>query len=230
MQHGSREAEAYGQGGTSIVFCSSLWNDMKMKLFSRTKALVSVRNGCNIRVAYAFPYERADDLLCHSKWYEVSSSDPKMCISLFRSFDCQTNEYNAYVCPAFATPGNKFAPNATITMTRKLVLDGSEAAAHTGSTAPRGALEYPVVDGFIEPWSNSGHLRTGLSFIGTQAASCSPVSQLTRLRTALRCVRSGGAIAYDPCFPSSAQRDPLAVIVACSTAPGSRAFIRVERT
>jgi hypothetical protein len=199
---------------------------MNMSLFLRTKALVSSSSGCEIRVAYAFPYEPADNSLCHSKWYVLSKSSPTVCISLFRSFDCRTNQFRAYVCPTFASQGRRFTPNATITATRSLVLD-APAPTQKVTPAPAWTLRYRVVDGFIQPWANDGHLRSGLAFVGSKVALCSPVSQLTRMKAALRCVSSGGAIAYDPCFSSS---DGTTRSVACSTAPGSKSFIRIEST
>ena len=226
--HGTaaQETKATNSPVVSVAACADLWNKLNMTNFADTEALVVAHGNCEVRVAYAFRYEAADNLLCHSAWYKIVGTAPQRCMSLSRSFDCTSNEFDAYVCPPFATQGQRISPNAAIGADGALTLAKRSTEVRT-SWNLAWLEEYPVVDGFILPWSNSGALRPGLRLSLTVSASCSPVSQAMRLKTALRCVTAGGSIAYDPCFRSDRAASSLPAVV-CNTAPGSRMFIGIK--
>src|SRR5207248_9794692 len=80
---------------------------------------------------------------------------------------------------------------------------------------------YPHVDGFVEPWSSSGTLRSGLRFTGKGRGRCVVVDETAI--SAISCLTPNGG-RYDACFPQW-QDGPPGELAACGGLGGTR-FVR----
>jgi hypothetical protein len=199
--------------------CVDRWNQMHMTV-QPTVAIVEAKPRCIVTLAYTVSLEHG-----------AGECAPfvrrrSMCVDPGHGFRCVVNRYGAYECPTHAASADMRRANARVMRRGRLVLDAAPSAQES-EPGPRWVTRYPVVDGFIIPWTSRGNLRPGLRLTPEGRARCSPISEKTRRPGALRCSSVGGHAAYDPCFVRRRLSPSGAVIVACARAPGARLFVRL---
>jgi hypothetical protein len=194
---------------------------MRMTLFG-TVAAVRAHPRCQVELAYSF---RPPTGSCSP--LQLSRAKPRTCIDRSNSFPCVLNAYGAYACPTHAERSHVRDWNAIIRHGRLVLKRPPAVLPHTPS--PRWSQRYPYQDGFIHPWTATGHLRRGLKLIGHYRGTCSQTSEETTVTTALRCGvrRNGFLYLLDPCFAQNSAWRRGGVIGACETAPGSITFRRL---
>jgi hypothetical protein len=127
----------------------------------------------------------------------------------------------AYWCPPLHEPtGPPLKENARLDKQGVLVLDRPLRGTH--ATPPLRWHRYPLVDGYIQPWTAGGSLRPGLRFKGKGRGRCFLVSETAN--SAVSCLRPDLG-RDDACFPRlrDARRGDIA---ACSYGPGYTTFTR----
>src|SRR4051795_4530443 len=141
------------------------------------------------------------------------------------SWTCVLATSGAYWCPPLKEPtGPAIKRNARLEKGGFLVLDRSLRGTH--ATRPLGWRRYPVVDGYIQPWTAAGALRRGLRYKGEGRGRCFLADDT--VYPAVSCLRPDygrdGA-----CFPQyrDGRRDQVA---ACSYGPGSATYTRWQVT
>jgi hypothetical protein len=137
------------------------------------------------------------------------------------SWTCVLATSGAYWCPPLKEPtGPAFRQNARLDKGGFLTLDRPPKGTH--ATPPPQWHRYPVVDGYIQPWTAEGTLRPGLRFKGEEHGPCFLADDT--VYSAISCLRPDygrdGA-----CFPR--RRDGgRGEIAACSWGPGSTIYTR----
>ena len=137
------------------------------------------------------------------------------------SWTCVPATSGAYWCPPLKeSTGPAMKRNARLDKGGFLVLDRSLRGTH--AARPLGWHRYPVVDGYIQPWTAGGALRPGLRFKGEQRGPCFLADDT--VYPTVSCLRPDygrdGA-----CFPRRRDR-PRGEIAACSWGPGYRTYTR----
>jgi hypothetical protein len=133
---------------------------------------------------------------------------------------CVLTGQGAYWCPPLhEATGPALRKNAMIDRRGVLTLD--HPLKGTRPTPPLSWQHYPHVDGFVEPWTPSGTLRTGLRFIGRGRGGCVVVDE-TAVSGISCLMRNGGR--YDACFPQWQEWLP-GELAACGGVGGTR-FVR----
>ena len=232
-------------GDQALRTCVDRWNQANMVGWGPALVRISVRTLGTDQLAqvglrhpslrrcvvlFAFEVRRGARKGCPGA--EVVPGKPGYCVDRSGTFFCVINVYGAYACPPRHEPDRtlplKKQDGATDTrgVLRLVVpLRGTQAA------RPLTWQHYPHTDGWIEPWERFHRLRTGLTFTGTfrGGGSCGVGSEQSVAKSAIRCLWRNSNI-VDPCFPPQRRWNHLGVLVACSTAPGARAFTRFEIT
>jgi hypothetical protein len=137
------------------------------------------------------------------------------------TWTCLLESSGAYWCPPLHEPtGPPLKENARIDKYGVLVLDRPLKGTH--ATPPLRWHRYPVVDGYIQPWTARGALRAGLRFKGEGRGHCFLADDTAN--SAVSCLRpDGGRDAA--CFPR--HRDGRrGDVAACSYGPGYTTFTR----
>jgi hypothetical protein len=137
------------------------------------------------------------------------------------SWTCVLATSGAYWCPPLKeSTGPAMKRNARLDKGGFLLLDRSLRGTH--ATRPLGWHRYPIVDGYIQPWTAGGALRAGLRFKDEARGRCFLADDT--VYPAVSCLRPDygrdGA-----CFPQhrDGRRDQVA---ACSYGPGYRTYTR----
>jgi hypothetical protein len=136
------------------------------------------------------------------------------------TWTCVLATSGLYWCPPLhEATGPRLPENATLNRRGVLKLDSPLKGTHP--TPPLAWRRYPLVDGYIQPWTSGGKLRAGLRFEGKRRGRCFLAAET--VRSGISCL--AGVNRYDTCFPQRRpwQRGDLA---ACSVGPGYRTFTR----
>lgn len=137
------------------------------------------------------------------------------------SWTCVLADSGAYWCPPLHEPtGPALKKNAALDAYGFLALDRPLPGTHP--TPPLAWRHYPVVDGYIQPWTSGGRLRPGLRFKGSGRGRCFVVDETaySGLSCLTRTLRRDEA-----CFPR--HRDGgRGGLAACSYGPGFTSFTR----
>jgi hypothetical protein len=137
------------------------------------------------------------------------------------TWTCVLSSTGAYWCPPLhEATGPRLPENARLDRHGVLELDSPLKGTH--ATPPLAWHRYPLVDGYVQPWTSSGTFRPGLRFKGHQRGRCFLVGETAR--SAVSCLYPNGG-RNDACFPRRRpwQRGDRA---ACSWGPGSTTFTR----
>jgi hypothetical protein len=168
-------------------------------------------------VALAVSYKRQAESRCHD---HPVSGHSEYCFRRSQTYVCAMTHSGAYRCPTNAEGSPPLRrPNANVDERGVLSLDVSLEGTH--ATPPLAWQRYPHVDGFVEPWTASGTLRTGLRFEGAGRGRCFVVAET--VRSGISCLGPRGS-RYDACFP----RRPswrAGDVAACGQLGGTR-FVR----
>jgi hypothetical protein len=137
------------------------------------------------------------------------------------TWTCVLTTAGAYWCPPHHEPtGPPMKENARIDKDGVLALDQPLKGTHAAS--PLRWHHYPLVDGYIQPWTAAGKLRMGLRFKRAGRGPCSVAAETAN--SAVSCLRPDFG-RDDACFPR--HRDGRAGdIAACSDGPGSTTYTR----
>jgi hypothetical protein len=140
---------------------------------------------------------------------------------------CILTVTGGYDCPLVTSDGMPPLRNANGKTDRRGILRGVPLAGTHATPPLEWQRRYPHVDGFILPWTRSGKLRPGLSFISTGGArhlrgACSPGAEHIVPRASLRCFSD---VQFDPCFAPTRHWNHRGAVVACG-APGWTHFSR----
>ena len=236
----SSRSNSDGSSAQALRTCVDRWNQGNMLGWGPTLARVSVRR-LNAR-------ERADLgfrgrlRVCALRLAVHSSRDPRTgcsggavmpghpnsCVYRASAWVCVMNSFGAYVCPSHSDDGLSLsAKNGSTDQHGVMKLDFPLQGTHA-TPALAWQRRYPHTDGWIEPWSGSGVLRSGLRLdkkIDRGGGTCSQGSEQTVAKSAVRCLLRG-VEQRDPCFPQKTDWNHRGRIVACSTSPGARLFGR----
>lgn len=155
--------------------------------------------------------------------YRLSRSDPLYKSYLGMYFRCTLNQFQAYVCDGHARGLPNERPrrgqNARYFFRTGRIRLNRPPAKPVLSAKPRWVSRYPVTEGLIEPFDNSGKLRPGLSFVGRlPSPGCATYPDLEH-STFVFC--GAGRSCFVPRLPVHDKE-----LVACPVAPGSRYFTR----
>ena len=137
------------------------------------------------------------------------------------SWTCVLAGSGAYWCPPLKEPtGPGIERNARLDKQGFLALDRPPKGTH--ATSPLPWDRYPVVDGYIQPWTANGSLRPGLRFKDQGRGPCFLADDTAY--PAVSCLRPDSG-RDGACFPQ--HRDGRSgQIAACSSGPGSTTFTR----
>jgi hypothetical protein len=138
------------------------------------------------------------------------------------SWTCVQSDPSAFWCPPHKEPTGLPVRNANATLSRAggLKLGSPPQGTHPPARLPW--QRYPVVNGYIHPWTADGKLRPGLRFKGEQRGPCFLADDTVRSADSCLLPSYGREPA---CFPRQRpwRRGELA---ACSFGPGSRTYTR----
>jgi hypothetical protein len=137
------------------------------------------------------------------------------------SWTCILASSGAYWCPPLhEATGPRMKENARLDKYGLLVLDRPLKGTH--ATPPLPWHRYPLVDGYIQPWTAGGTLRAGLRFKGKQRGRCFLAAESAN--SAISCLRPDSG-RDEACFPR--RRDVRrGDVAACSYGPGYTTFTR----
>jgi hypothetical protein len=137
------------------------------------------------------------------------------------SWTCVLSPSGAYWCPPLKeSTGPELKRNARIDKYGVLVLDQPLKGTH--ATPPLRWHRYPLVDGYIQPWTAGGSLRAGLTFKREGHGRCQLAD--STVNSAISCLTADFG-RYDACFPR--HRDGRrGGIAACADGPGYTTFTR----
>jgi hypothetical protein len=137
------------------------------------------------------------------------------------SWTCVLAGSGAYWCPPLKeSTGPELQRNARIDKYGLLVLDQPPKGTH--ATPPLRWHRYPLVDGYIQPWTTGGSLRPGLTFKRKGRGRCQ--LEDSTVNSAVSCLTPDFS-RYDACFPR--HRDGRGGdIAACADGPGYTTFTR----
>jgi hypothetical protein len=137
------------------------------------------------------------------------------------TWTCVLTTAGAYWCPPHHEPtGPPMKENARIDKFGVLLLDRPLEGAH--AAPPLRWHRYPLVDGYIQPWTAGGTLRSGLRFKGKGRGRCFLADSTAN--SAVSCLRPDLG-RDDACFPR--RRDGRrGDVAACSYGPGYTTFTR----
>lgn len=155
--------------------------------------------------------------------YRLSRSDSLYKSYLGMYFPCALNRFGAYVCTthALGLPGARPRSGHNA---RYFVKDGAirlnrPPPESISVPKPDWVRRYPITQGFIEPFDQSGKLRAGLRLAGTlRTPGCTTFPNIDRT-TLIGC--GAGLNCFVPRLPVRNGE-----LVACPTDPGSRLFNR----
>ena len=141
------------------------------------------------------------------------------------SWTCVLAGSGAYWCPPLHEPtGPAMKRNATLDKFGVLALDRPLQGTH--ATPPLRWHRYPVVDGYIQPWTSVGRLRPGLRFVRDGRGRCFLADDT--VYSAVSCLRPDLG-RDDACFPRR-RVGHRGGIAACSDGPGSTTYTRWTMT
>jgi hypothetical protein len=203
------QSSAAEPGAQQLRTCVDRWNQANMVDWGRRPASVSSRRPT--------PYERSylgDSGGTHC--FVVLAATPGRA----QTYSCVLTRTGAYACPSNAEGSPPLRNrNATVDANGRLSLEVALQGTHAIPTLPW--QQYPRRDGFVDPWTPSGTLRTGLTLAGKRRGPC-PGESKELGKAAVLCLTQD-ARRFDPCFPQpGATRSTLA---ACGTL-GSTVFVR----
>jgi hypothetical protein len=137
------------------------------------------------------------------------------------SWTCTLVTSGAYWCPPLKEPtGPAMKENARLDRQGFLTLDRPPKGTH--ATPPLAWSRYPVVDGYIQPWTAGGSLRAGLTFKRSGRGRCFLAD--SSAYPAVSCLRPDLG-RDDGCFPRD--RDGRrGEIAACADGPGYLTYTR----
>jgi hypothetical protein len=155
---------------------------------------------------------------------------PKFCVYRGSTYVCIINRFGGYGCPTNAE-GSPPLTNKNATTDERGALKLDAPLVRTRPTPPLPwQRRYPHTDGWIEPWTNGGTLRAGLSLTGNYRGSCFRGSYESASKSAGRCVLLDYSGRFDPCFPPRPHWRRHGTIFACGTWPGATTFSRFVMT
>ena len=137
------------------------------------------------------------------------------------SWTCVVATSGAYWCPPLhEATGPALKENARIDKHGALALDRPTDGTHPAP--PLGWHRYPLVDGYIQPWTGGGTLRSGLRFARQGRGRCFLGAESAY--SAVSCLGRDGA-RDDACFPRH-RGGRGGDLAACSDGPGFTAYTR----
>ena len=114
------------------------------------------------------------------------------------TWTCVLAGSGAYWCPPLHEPTGPPMTKKNATIDKRGSLEPDSPLKGTHPTPPLAWQRYPHVDGFIEPWTSRGTLRSGLRFKGEGRGRCFVVDETVRF--GISCL-SRRLLRYDACFP-----------------------------
>ena len=138
------------------------------------------------------------------------------------SWTCVQSDPSAFWCPPHKEPTGSPVTDENATLDRRGPLKLHSPLSGTHPPARLAWQPYPVVNGYIHPWTADGRLRPGLRFKGAQRGRCFLADDT--VRSAVSCLLP--SYGREPaCFP---RRRPWrrGELAACSFGPGSRTYTR----
>jgi hypothetical protein len=205
--------------------CADRWNQGNMLGWGPTLANVGVARrrveaGEQSRcvVALAVSYKRHEGSRCYD---HPVPGHPDFCFRRSQTYVCVMARVGAYVCPPTAEGSPPLRrQNAKVDGRGVLTLDVSPHGTHAAT--PLAWQRYPHVDGFVEPWTSSGTLRTGLRFTGSGRGRCFVIGET--VSSGISCLAIRTSLRYDACFPQR-KHWRAGDLAACGELGGTR-FVR----
>jgi hypothetical protein len=198
--HGARVTQA-------VRTCADRWNQSNMVGWGPGSVNVAFRR--------PVPEERGPTQLSRGKQCIVSIAVGQA------SWTCVLVKSGAYWCPPLKEPtGPTIKENARLDKQGFVILDGPLKGTH--ATPPLLWHRYPVVDGYIQPWTAGGTLRPGLTFKREGRGHCFLADDT--VYSAVSCLRPD--LGRDgACFPRR-RAGHGGDLAACSDGPGYTSYTR----
>jgi hypothetical protein len=204
-------SQAAAPSRQALRTCVDRWNQANMVGWGPALVDIAVRRLVPAEVHNVGSYGRAPRC--------VASIAAKLNL---QTFVCVINAAGAYDC-SHSSDGGPPLQRADGSLDTHGGLRLNTPLVGTHATPPLPWQRYPHVDGQVHPWTSTGRLRRGLSFMRSRGARyrgrCVHGSEYTRDPAALKCVSD---VQFDACYPPTRNWNRRGTIVACAGAGSTR--------